>query len=138
MHSIHVGSNLSNRAKDEKNIRISADAWNYLRRAKFELKTKSYSETIEKLKGNVGKSLKQKLETRLNQQGFDEDRHRVNVKFPEDTSDTIKSSKRPKTIMVNEDAQRILEEIKLDSGLSGYSYSDAIEFLITENNILFR
>ena len=123
---------MSKKPSESINIRISANSWNLLRRAKFELKTKSYSETIENLNRKLGKSRPQKLEAKLNE-GFDEDRHRVNVKFPEDIDERIKSSKRPKTIMVSETAQRILESIKIDSQLSGFSYSDAIEFLIKEN-----
>ena len=63
---------MSKRPSESINIRISSDAWNLLRRAKFELKTKSYSETIENLNSKFGKSRNERLEAKLNK-GFDEE-----------------------------------------------------------------
>jgi len=117
---------LSNTAQ---NIKISSKAWELLRWAKFELNEKSYSDTILILNNTIQNRSK-RLEKTLKQ--FDKDRHRIKTKTPADKN-INPSDKKPKTILLRPDAQKILNRLKLESNISAYTYSDAIEFLIQAN-----
>ncbi len=114
-----------------KNVKISNKAWELLRRAKFELKASSYSEVILTIDRQVSR---QKLEESLHQslQSFDEERHRIKVKTPADDKKAPELPK-AKTILLREDAHRVLDLIKLESNNPAYTISDAIEFLIRQS-----
>jgi hypothetical protein len=70
-----------------------------------------------------------KLEIAL--MNFDEDRHRIKSKVPEDASNPVFS--KPKTILLSPEARRVLNRLKLESGESAYTLSDGIEFLIKQS-----
>ncbi len=121
-------------SKDAQNIKISSKAWELLRWAKFELNEKSYSDAIIFLNNslkNPSKSLKKTLKS------FDVHRHRIKTKTP-DERNTIVFDSKPKTILLRPDAQKILNRLKLESNLSAFTYSDAIEFLIKENRSIWE
>ncbi|MHA1542767.1 MAG: hypothetical protein ACTSQH_07305 [Candidatus Hodarchaeales archaeon] len=115
--------------KESQNIKISARAWELLRWAKFELKEKSYSNVVVHLHNSLD-NRQRKLENEL--KNFDEDRHRIKSKVPENASSPayLKS----KTILLSPDARRILNRLKLESRESAYTFSDGIEFLIRQNH----
>ncbi len=121
-------------SKDAQNIKISSKAWELLRWGKFELNEKSYSDAIIFLNNSIknpSKSLKKTL------QSFDVHRHRIKTKTPDERS-MIASDSKPKTILLRPDAQKILNRLKLESNLSAFTYSDAIEFLIKENRSIWK
>ena len=115
--------------KEPQNTKISARAWELLRRAKFELNVKSYSEVIVRLYEDLVDR-----QNRLNNslKDFDKSLHRVKGKVPRKESsnpDSLKS----KTILLSPVARRILSKLKVESRESAYTFSDGIEFLIKQN-----
>ncbi|MHA2365368.1 MAG: hypothetical protein ACXAC7_15525 [Candidatus Hodarchaeales archaeon] len=119
------------RSSDHKNLKISAIAWEILRWVKFELDTKSYSDTIismfNKIKANREKLLKSSLRS------FNSKRHKIKVKNPDSRSGF---SDKGKTILVSRKARKVLERIKIETGKPDYTYSDSIEFLARESGLL--
>lgn len=115
-----------------RNIRISSQAWESLRWAKFKLHTKSYSETIIKMDNKLVKNRAKMLEKSL-AEDFNKEIHKVKV--PKDENDEIPKEKKPKTILLDNDAHRVLERIKLESNEPAYTFSDVIDFLVTQNKI---
>ncbi len=113
-------------SKEAQNVKISSKAWEMLRWAKFELKEKSYSEVLLKLDATIYDRTKS-LESAL--KGYDEGRHRIESKIPGE--DKVKKSS--KTILLRPDAHTILSRIKVEVNKSGYTFSDAIEFLVRQN-----
>ena len=94
--------------KEAQNIKISARAWELLRWAKFELKEKSYSNVVVRLHDSLD-NRQRKLENEL--KNFDEDRHRIKSKIPENASSPVYL--KPKTILLSPEARRILNRLKL-------------------------
>jgi predicted CopG family antitoxin len=118
-------------SKEAQNVKISSKAWEMLRWAKFELNDKSYSDVLVKLNGTIQnreKSLQKALK------GFDESRHRIESKIPGEN----KVTKSSKTILLRPDAHKILSRLKLESTKSAYTFSDAIEFLIKQNQSIWE
>lgn len=115
---------------DTFNIRISSRAWEILRWAKYELNTKSYSESLNIMNDRI-KNRSEKLIKAV--QNFDYSLHIIKSKVPE--AEQI-SSKKAKTILIDERTHRLLEKIKVESNEPAFTFSDAIEFLAKENNLL--
>jgi predicted CopG family antitoxin len=110
---------------DAHNVKISDRAWQLLRWAKHELGVKSYSEVIRTLDEQItdsSKKLQQSLKT------FDVERHRIKTKTPDESG--LKSSQGPKTILLQMEARKILNRLKLESNRADYTFSDAIDFLV--------
>lgn len=105
------------------NVRISPRAWELLRYAKLEKESKSYSELIiemdQKIGGNKIKLLKKDVEN------FDKSIHQV----------SSKDSKGSKTVLLSNEARKVLETIKVQSNEPAFTFSDAIEFLVKHNKI---
>lgn len=105
------------------NVRISPRAWELLRYAKLEKESKSYSELIiemdQKIGGNRLKLLKKDVEN------FDKTVHQV----------SSKDSKGSKTVLLSNEARKVLETIKVQSNEPAFTFSDAIEFLVKHNKI---
>ncbi|MHA1945439.1 MAG: hypothetical protein ACXAC6_07875 [Candidatus Hodarchaeales archaeon] len=118
--------------EEAQNIKISARAWELLRWAKFELKEKSYSNVVVRLNNSLD-NRQRKLENEL--KNFDEDRHRIKSKIPENASNPV--FLKPKTILLSPEARRILNRLKLESRESAYTFSDGLEFLIRQNESLW-
>ncbi len=118
-------------SKEAQNVKISSKAWEMLRWAKFELKEKSYSDVLLKLDGKIQNS-SQTLENELT--NFDEKRHRIESKNPGEN----KVTKSSKTILLRPDAHDILRRLKFESNKSEYTFSDAIEFLIKQNEKIWE
>jgi predicted CopG family antitoxin len=94
------------------NIRIAVESWEKIRWAKLKIPCKSYSEVILSLNNNLPNTIKQKeLITYY-------------LKFRQNLSKSYK------TIMVEKEAHKTLEKIKLLSGDSSFTLSDAVYFLI--------
>ncbi|MFW9855266.1 MAG: hypothetical protein ACFFFG_09395 [Candidatus Thorarchaeota archaeon] len=110
---------------DAHNVKISDRAWQLLRWAKHELDVKSYSDVIITLDEQITNSRK-KLEESL--KTFDVERHRIQTKTPDDSG--LRASPGPKTILLQTEARRILNRLKLESDRTDYTFSDAIDFLI--------
>ena len=117
-----------------RNIRISSQAWESLRWAKFKLQTKSYSETIIKMDNKIVKNRAQMLEKSL-AEDFNEETHRVKVKVPKDEEGSIEKKIEAKTILLDSEAHRVLERIKIESNKPAYTFSDVIDFLVTQYKI---
>ncbi|MFX1283967.1 MAG: hypothetical protein ACFFB5_09945 [Promethearchaeota archaeon] len=121
--------------QNAQNIKISNRAWELLRWAKFELEAKSYSDVIilmdKKIK-NRSKSLEKALMT------FDEERHRIKSKTPEDEGNSRIFHEKPKTILLRPDAHKMLNRLKIESNQPAYTFSDAIEFLVRENKDIWK
>jgi predicted CopG family antitoxin len=113
------------------NIKISSRAWELLRWAKFQLNSKSYSEVIIELDKKI-QYQPHRLKKSL--QNFDEEKHRIKVKTPGDKP--VPKDLKPKTILLSQDAHRILERLKVESSEPAYTFSDAIEFLVDANGLL--
>lgn len=111
------------------NIKISNKAWELLRWAKFELEAKSYSDVIILMNEKIPERSK-KLQNTLS--NFDEKRHRIKTKHPEDPKKPL-SREKPKTILLRPDAHKIVNKLKMESNEPAYTFSDGIEFLIIEN-----
>jgi hypothetical protein len=120
--------------KDAQNIKISSRAWELLRWAKFELDAKSYSDVIKIMNKNINNPSK-KLQKTLS--SFDEKRHRIKTKLPEDPKKSISHGK-PKTILLRPDAHKIVNRLKIESNEPAYTFSDGIEFLIKENTEIWN
>lgn len=121
--------------ENAQNVKVSSRAWELLRWAKFELDAKSYSEVIVSLNEKIqnrSKRLKKTLEH------FDEKRHRIKTKTPEDMENTISLPEKPKTILLRSGAHKILNRLKLESNKPAYTFSDGIEFLIKENKEIWN
>lgn len=108
---------------DGHNVRISPRAWELLRYAKLEKDSKSYSELIiemdEKVSNNRLKLLQKDMET------FEKGLHQV----------SSKDSKGSKTVLLSNEARKVLETIKVQSNEPSFTFSDAIEFLVKHNKI---
>ena len=108
---------------DGHNVRISPRAWELLRYAKLEKDSKSYSELIiemdEKIAKDRFKLLQKDMET------FERGLHQV----------SSKDSKGSKTILLSNEARKVLETIKVQSNEPAFTFSDAIEFLVKHNKI---
>ena len=120
--------------KEAQNVKISGRAWEMLRWAKFELNEKSYSDVLVTLNNNL-KNRTQSIQKSL--KGFDETRHRIKSKTPDQTKKTTPSFEKPKTVLLRPDAHKILNLIKLESNKPEYTFSDAIEFLIRHNKAVW-
>ncbi len=110
------------------NTKISSKAWEFLRWAKFELNEKTYSRTILALHKRIqdpSRSLQNTLKH------FDKNRHRIDAKTPD-------ISPKPKTVLLEPEAHKIISRIKLESNIPAYTLSDAIEFLIKENKDIWQ
>jgi predicted CopG family antitoxin len=121
--------------ENAQNVKISSRAWELLRWAKFELDAKSYSEVIVSLNEKIqnrSKRLKKTLEH------FNEKRHRIKTKTPEDMKNSIPLLEKPKTILLRPEAHKILNRLKLESNKPAYTFSDGIEFLIKENKEIWN
>ncbi|MFW9993517.1 MAG: hypothetical protein ACFFD4_15845 [Candidatus Odinarchaeota archaeon] len=121
-------------AEEPRNVRISGIAWELLRWSKYKLGAKSYSDAIIVMSGNIAKTRTNRLQKTLSR--FDEKRHRVKVKLPKNSSEPSSSRDKPKTILLDPEARDLLEMIKLETNEPAYTFSDAIEFLVTENDLL--
>lgn len=64
---------------------------------------------------------------------FDKEIHKVKV--PKDEKGRINKSIKPKTILLDNNAHSVLERIKLESNEPAYTFSDVIDFLVTQNKI---
>ncbi len=120
--------------QNAQNIKISNRAWELLRWAKFELEAKSYSDVIISMNNKIknrSKSLEKALLT------FDEERHRIKSKTPDDEGNSRTFHEKPKTILLRPDAHKILNRLKIESNQPAYTFSDAIEFLIRENKVIW-
>jgi predicted CopG family antitoxin len=122
-------------AESAQNIKISSKAWELLRWAKFELDSKSYSDVIVSLNEKIQNRLK-RLEKTL--ENFDEKRHRIKTKTPEDVKTSDSFPEKPKTVLLRSNAHRILSRLKLESNKPAYTFSDGIEFLIRENQDIWK
>lgn len=100
------------------NVRISVESWQKLRWAKLKTASKSYSELILLLEKNLPTSSSKQKELVLYYLNFRKD---LTKKF--------------KTIMINKNARKSLEKIKLLSNVSSFTLSDAIYFLIFVNSL---
>ena len=112
------------------NIRISSRAWEILRWAKYELNTKSYIDSLNIMNDHI-KNRSEKLIKAV--QNFDTSLHTIKSKVPEIEQ---VSSKKAKTILIDEKTHRLLEKIKVESNEPAFTFSDAIEFLAKENSLL--
>lgn len=108
-----------------KNLRLSFDTWQALRRLKFSINASSYSEVIDKLiKSYKGKKVM------------------VNFKIPDDDG-SARDVKTDKTVVVSKDMHDKLQDLKnnyvLDHGLpsrgpTAISIGDIIMYMVTEFN----
>jgi predicted CopG family antitoxin len=121
--------------ENAQNVKISSRAWELLRWAKFELESKSYSDVIASLNKEIQNRSK-RLEKTL--ENFDEERHRIKTKTPEDVKSSVSFLEKPKTILLRSDAHKILSKLKLESNKPAYTFSDGIEFLIQENKGIWK
>ncbi|MHA2295145.1 MAG: hypothetical protein ACXAEU_13640 [Candidatus Hodarchaeales archaeon] len=121
-------------SQESRNVRISGIAWELLRWSKYKLNTKSYSETILQMNEKIAKTRSKLLKRTL--RNFDEKRHRVKIKVPKDTGGGSSSVTSPKTILLDPEARKTLEWIKIASNEPAYTFSDAIEFLVSENGLM--
>ena len=110
-------------AKLGHNVRISPRAWELLRWAKLEKESKSYSELLKDLNSKIAKNRLKELEAEL--EHFDKRLHQV----------SSKDAKNSKTVLLDDEARKILETIKVESNDPAFTFSDAIEFLIKTNKI---
>lgn len=114
-------------SRGNKTIKISGRAWALLRRAKYQLDAKSYSEAILKMADMMG--TKMRAEIQKERQYFNPQRHVIRQKRP----DNVKSlSIKPKTIVLTAEAHQLLNRIKIESDLPEFTLSDAIEFLVSK------
>ena len=121
--------------QNAQNIKVSNRAWELLRWAKFELDVKSYSDVIILMNNRIenrSKSLEKALLS------FDEERHRIKVKTPDDHGDSRIFYEKPKTILLRPDTHKILNRLKIESNQPAYTFSDAIEFLVRENKDIWN
>ena len=65
-----------------KNVRVSSEAWEYLRWAKFNLRAESYSQTIKLMYVKIEKTRSKRMEKFL--ATFDPSKHQVKFKTPGD------------------------------------------------------
>ncbi len=115
--------------KKDKTIKISGKAWALLRRAKYHLEMKNYSETIITLYKMLGKNLKSELKKKKKE--FIPYTHKIRQKTPND--DISELSLKPKTIVLSYEAHSILQKIKIESDIPEFTLSDAIEFLVSNS-----
>ncbi len=99
------------------NVRIASESWQKLRWAKLKTLSKSYSELILLLERNLPTTTKQKELVA----------HYLNFRKG--------LSKEFKTIMINKEARKTLERIKILSDVASFTLSDAIYFLIFVNSL---
>ena len=107
---------------DGHNVRISPRAWELLRYAKLEKESKNYSNLIIELDSKV-KDKKKFLEKDM--ENFEKSLHQV----------SSKDSKGSKTVLLSNEARKVLETIKVQSNEPAFTFSDAIEFLVKHNKI---
>ena len=107
--------------KDGHNIRISPRAWELLRWAKLEKNTKSYTDLILVL--DFDKNKEKLVEKYVD--NFDRSLHQV----------SSKEAKGSKTVLLSNDARKVLETIKVISNEPAFTFSDSIEFLVLHNKI---
>ena len=108
--------------KEGHNVRISPRAWELLRWAKLEKDSKSYSDLIidlNKKKPN-DKSIKKFMDD------FDGMLH---------AGFSSKDKKGSKTVLLTNDARKVLETIKVMTSEPTFTFSDAIEYLVLNNKI---
>ncbi len=108
---------------DGHNVRISPRAWELLRYAKLEKESKSYSELIIEMDAKMGGNKLKLLQKEMD--NFDKRLHQV----------SSKDSKGSKTVLLSNEARRVLETIKVQSNEPAFTFSDAIEFLVKQNKI---
>lgn len=100
------------------NVRIAIESWQKLRWAKLKTQSKSYSELILLLEKNLPSSTTKQKELVAHYMNFRKD-----------------LSKKFKTIMINKEARKTLERIKILSDVASFTLSDAIYFLIFVNSL---
>ncbi len=110
-----------------KTVKISGRAWALLRRAKYQLNVRSYSEAIMIMAEMLGKDLKSEL--LKEREYFTPHRHVIRQKNPDNVKEL---ALKPKTIVLTPQAHQLLQQIKVESDLSEFTLSDAIEFLVTK------
>ena len=108
---------------DGHNVRISPRAWELLRYAKLEKDSKSYSGLIIELDKKIGGNRIKILQKDMD--NFEKSLHQV----------SSKDSKGSKTVLLSNEARKILETIKVESNEPSFTFSDAIEFLVKHNKI---
>ena len=109
------------KTKSKSNIRISDSSWEKLRWAKLKTSSKSYSDLIVLLDQNITLENSTKLKNLIRYYYTDELKEKVNSKT--------------KTIMVNFQAHKILDKIKIMSNDASFTLSDSIYFLIFVNSL---
>ena len=126
---------MSSKAQQTK---VSVKAWELLRYVKTYHEYKSYSDVIEKLHKELeaSKNVEEKLKRSV-KKDFDEAKHKTIIitKLPGETN---KRKDISKTILLNNHALNILKDLKYQSNKTRYSYSDAIEFLIRQDESLWK
>ncbi len=112
---------------ENKTVKISGRAWALLRRAKYQLNAKSYSEAILLMNKMLGERMGEEI--RKERDYFTPDRHKIRQKRPDDVSNL---AIKPKTIVLSRDAHQLLQKIKIETDISEFTLSDAIEFLVSK------
>lgn len=64
---------------------------------------------------------------------FNKEIHKVKV--PKEEKESADRSVKPKTILLDNKAHRVLERIKIESNEPAYTFSDVIDFLVKQNKI---
>ena len=114
---------VEDKTSDGHNVRISPRAWELLRYAKLEKDSKSYSELIIEMDNKIGKDRSKYIQKDM--ESFEKSLHQV----------SSKDSRGSKTVLLSNDARKILETIKVISNEPAFTFSDAIEFLVKHNKI---
>ncbi len=110
-----------------KTVKISGRAWALLRRAKYQLNAKSYSEAIMRMAEMMGNKIKSEIQKE--REYFTPHRHVIRQKRPDNVKNLIL---KPKTIVLTSEAHQLLQQIKVESDIPEFTLSDAIEFLVTK------
>lgn len=112
-------------SNDGHNVRISPRAWELLRYAKLEKDSKSYSELIIELDNKLGDDKNKIKRLQKDMEYFEKSLHQV----------SSKDSRGSKTVLLSNDARKVLETLKVQSNEASFTFSDAIEFLVKHNKI---
>ena len=100
--------------KQTYNVRIAKESWEKLRWAKLKTQSKSYSELILELEENLKPNTSSRRKELVSY--YSSFKKELNKEF--------------KTIMINKEARKSLERIKLLSDTASFTLSDAVYFLI--------
>ena len=121
-----------------RNVKISARAWQILRWSKYKLKLRNYRECLLEMIKNAPKS-EDPIFVKDIAKSFDLKKHKIYIKEKvpknENLTDSVISI-RPKTVLLTVEVIEILSGMSNLSLLSGFSYSDAIEYLAQKNNLI--